>query len=79
VIENISFKIPAGKTLAIVGQSGSGKKKNFSFGKFFFKIFFFLLGKTTISRLLCRFYSPTSGKILVDGQDISTVKKIINK
>lgn len=28
-------------------------------------------GKTTLVRLLLRFYSPTSGKILIDGQDIS--------
>ena len=30
-------------------------------------------GKTTFVRLLLRFYSTTSGKILVDGQDISKV------
>ena len=28
-------------------------------------------GKTTFVRLLLRLYSPTAGKILIDGQDIS--------
>jgi len=30
-------------------------------------------GKTTINKLLFRFYDPTEGRILVDGQDISQV------
>ncbi len=30
-------------------------------------------GKSTISRILFRFYDVTAGKILIDGQDISTV------
>jgi ABC-type transport system involved in Fe-S cluster assembly fused permease/ATPase subunit len=32
-------------------------------------------GKTTINKLLFRFYDPTEGRILVDGQDISKVKQ----
>jgi ATP-binding cassette subfamily B protein len=30
-------------------------------------------GKTTIVKLLCRFYDPTEGKILVDGHDLTTI------
>ena len=31
-------------------------------------------GKTTLAHLLARFYSPTSGRILLDGHDIQNVK-----
>lgn len=53
VLHNLSFTVPEGKTLAIVGASGAGK--------------------STISRLLFRFYDPTSGTIRIDGQDIKGV------
>ncbi len=53
ILKNISFKVPAGKTLAIVGTSGAGK--------------------STISRLLFRFYDIMDGCILIDNQDIRTV------
>ena len=49
VIHGINLKIPAGQSVAIVGETGSGK--------------------TTLANLLCRFYEPTSGSILVDGVD----------
>ena len=49
VIHGINLKIPAGQSVAIVGETGSGK--------------------TTLANLLCRFYEPTSGSILVDGID----------
>ncbi|KAI8815100.1 hypothetical protein BJ742DRAFT_4158 [Cladochytrium replicatum] len=52
-LKNISFTVPAGKTVALVGDSGGGK--------------------STIFRLLFRFYNVTSGHILVDGQDIRKV------
>ena len=54
IIENLSFKVPAGKSVALVGQTGSGK--------------------STIMRLLYRFYDITEGQILIDGVDISQLK-----
>lgn len=51
VLNNLSFKIPNGKTTAIVGPSG--------------------VGKTTILKLLERFYKPDSGRILVGDKSIS--------
>jgi len=50
ILKNISFKVAAGTTTAIVGASGAGK--------------------STISRVLFRFYDVTSGRIMIDGQDI---------
>ncbi|CAG8739888.1 20583_t:CDS:10, partial [Gigaspora rosea] len=54
-LKNISFSIPKGKTVALVGPSGGGK--------------------STILRLLFRFYDVGSGRILIDGQDIRLVKQ----
>ncbi|WP_020593174.1 ABCB family ABC transporter ATP-binding protein/permease [Kiloniella laminariae] len=53
ILKGISFTVPAGKKLAIVGSSGAGK--------------------STISRLLFRFYDLDGGKITIDGQDIAGV------
>ena len=53
VLKGISFTVPAGKTVAIVGPTGAGK--------------------STISRLLYRFYDVTGGRILIDGQDIRDI------
>ena len=52
-LENLSFEIHPGQTIALVGRSGSGK--------------------TTISKLLLGLYTPTEGKIFIDGRDISTI------
>jgi ABC-type transport system involved in Fe-S cluster assembly fused permease/ATPase subunit len=53
ILKGVSFEVPSGKSLAVVGSSGSGK--------------------STIARLLFRLYNVTSGRILIDGQDISEV------
>jgi len=50
VLEHLDLTIPAGSSLAIVGQNGAGK--------------------TTIAKLLCRFYDPQSGAIEIDGIDL---------
>lgn len=55
VLRNISFEVPAGSTLALVGATGSGK--------------------TTIASLLNRFYDPTEGRILIDGQNITDLDR----
>jgi ATP-binding cassette subfamily B protein len=54
VLEDVSFTIPKGSTLALVGPSGSGK--------------------TTTVALLCRFYEPERGEILVDGRPLKEIE-----
>ena len=53
ILHDVSFEVPAGKTVAVVGSSGAGK--------------------STISRLMFRFYDVNSGRISIDGQDIRDV------
>ena len=53
ILSDISFEVPTGHKIAIVGASGSGK--------------------STIARLLFRFYDITDGSITIDGQDIRNV------
>ncbi|WNO61923.1 ABC transporter ATP-binding protein/permease [Rheinheimera sp. MMS21-TC3] len=52
ILQQLSFTVPAGHKVAIVGASGAGK--------------------STISRLLYRFYDVDSGQILIDQQNITT-------
>lgn len=49
VLDNFNLHVKAGETIALVGETGSGK--------------------STIVNLACRFYEPTEGRILVDGED----------
>jgi ATP-binding cassette subfamily B protein len=49
-ISDVSFRVGAGETLAIVGPTGAGK--------------------TTIAKLLLRFYDAGTGRISIDGLDI---------
>ncbi|KAL8838824.1 MAG: hypothetical protein Q9170_001979 [Blastenia crenularia] len=51
VLRDFNLSIPAGKTTALVGASGSGK--------------------STVIGLLERWYSPSSGSIMLDGSDVS--------
>ncbi|KAL5457594.1 hypothetical protein EMCRGX_G034868 [Ephydatia muelleri] len=53
ILNGVSFRVPAGKKIGIVGGSGSGK--------------------TTIVRLLYRFFEPSSGRILIGDRDIRDV------
>lgn len=53
VLKDISFTLPKGKSLAIVGETGGGK--------------------TTVTNLLFKFYTPNKGRILVDGTDLSGI------
>ena len=50
VLQDVSLRLPAGSTVALVGENGAGK--------------------SSIVKLLCRFYDPTAGRILVDGVDL---------
>ncbi|KFX92077.1 hypothetical protein O988_07444 [Pseudogymnoascus sp. VKM F-3808] len=52
-IRDINFAVPGGSTIALVGETGSGK--------------------STILKLLDRFYDVTDGSITIDGQDIRDV------
>ncbi|KFZ18554.1 hypothetical protein V501_01151 [Pseudogymnoascus sp. VKM F-4519 (FW-2642)] len=52
-LRDINFSVPGGSTIALVGETGSGK--------------------STILKLLDRFYDVTDGSIKIDGQDIRDV------
>ncbi|MDN3293807.1 ABC transporter ATP-binding protein [Streptomyces ficellus] len=49
-LSGVSLRIPAGQTVAFVGETGAGK--------------------STLVKLVARFYDPTSGRVTVDGTDL---------
>ena len=53
ILKGVSFTVPSGRTMAIVGPTGAGK--------------------STISRLLFRFYDVNGGAVRIDGQDVRGV------
>jgi len=55
IIQNISFEVPNGKKVALVGPTGAGK--------------------STISRLLFRFYDPKEGTVFVNNQNIKDISQ----
>ncbi|MEZ4654965.1 MAG: ABC transporter ATP-binding protein [Candidatus Eisenbacteria bacterium] len=54
VLRQLDLDVPAGKTIAIVGPTGSGK--------------------SSIVKLILRFYEPQSGRILLDGIDLREIR-----
>ncbi len=54
VLQDISFNLSPGKTMGLLGRTGSGK--------------------TTLTRLLFRFYDPVSGCVVLDGIDVRNLK-----
>ena len=55
VLQDISFSLPAGGRLAVVGPTGSGK--------------------TSLVNVLLRFYPLLGGRVLLDGVDLSLVRR----
>ncbi|QIE42222.1 ABC transporter ATP-binding protein/permease [Rhodobacteraceae bacterium SC52] len=53
ILKGISFDVPPGHTVALVGASGAGK--------------------STIGRLLFRFYDVSAGAVTIDGQDLRDI------
>ncbi|MEU6073957.1 ABC transporter ATP-binding protein [Micromonospora sp. NPDC047074] len=56
VLHGIDLRIPAGSTVAVVGENGAGK--------------------SSLVKLLCGFYQPNEGRILVDGVDLATLSTV---
>lgn len=74
ILKNVSFTIQPGQTLAIVGPSGAGRLFLFHFSRSLIVSFSRIeLGKSTIVRLLFRFFDIQSGSIKIDDNDITAV------
>ena len=52
--EGIDLHVPAGQTVALVGETGAGK--------------------STLAKLVARFYDPQRGRVLVDGHDLRDLR-----
>jgi ATP-binding cassette, subfamily B, bacterial len=53
-LRDIDLHVPAGQTLALVGETGAGK--------------------STLAKLVARFYDPQQGRVLVDGHDVRDLR-----
>jgi len=53
-LEGIDLHVPAGQTVALVGETGAGK--------------------STLAKLVARFYDPQRGSVLVDGNDLRDLR-----
>jgi ATP-binding cassette subfamily B protein len=54
VLHDVNFHTEPGRTIALVGQTGSGK--------------------STVIKLISKFYLPTSGRLLIDGRDVREIQ-----
>jgi len=52
-LHNVTFRVPAGRTVALVGRSGAGK--------------------STVARLVARFWDPAEGAVQIGGVDLRDV------
>ncbi|GHG69848.1 ABC transporter ATP-binding protein [Streptomyces griseocarneus] len=55
-LDGIRLTVPAGQTVAFVGETGAGK--------------------STLVKLVARFYDPTSGAVRVDGRDLRELEPV---
>jgi ABC-type multidrug transport system fused ATPase/permease subunit len=53
-MHDVSLHVPAGQTVALVGETGAGK--------------------STLAKLVARFYDPQRGRVLVDGYDLRDLR-----
>ncbi|AVH58619.1 MULTISPECIES: ABC transporter ATP-binding protein [Streptomyces] len=53
-LSGVSLRIPAGQTVAFVGETGAGK--------------------STLVKLVARFYDPTGGRVTADGADLRSLE-----